>query len=324
VPLLALLLAPALARAVEGQGYGGPDTVMVPSGGLTLRALVWRPRGSRPFPAVIFNHGSYGSGDSLEPDQPAALGPVFARHGYVFLFPFRRGVGLSADQGTADGDLMARALAARGQEGRNRVQLELLETDELDEATAALAFLRALPGVDASRIAVAGHSFGGSLTLFLAAHDTTLRAVVVFSGSAHSWGLSSELRARLLAAVAGTTAPVFFIHAANDYSIAPGEALAAEMQRLGRPHRLKIYAAVGRTAKEGHGFVFRSVATWEPDVRLLGRATAAMSLWLSARVEGRPEASIWTGLKIKGKRRIPVRTFRCEACGYLESYAASL
>jgi carboxymethylenebutenolidase len=247
VPLLALLLAPALARAVEGQGYGGPDTVMVPSGVLTLRALVWRPRGSGPFPAVIFNHGSYGSGDSLEPDQPAALGPVFARHGYVFLFPFRRGVGLSADQGTADGDLMARALAARGQEGRNRVQLELLETDELDEATAALAFLRALPEVDASRIAVAGHSFGGSLTLFLAAHDTTLRA-------------------RLLAAVAGTTAPVFFIHAANDYSIAPGEALAAEMQRLGRPHRLKIYAAVGRTAKEGHGFVFRSVATWEPDV----------------------------------------------------------
>ena len=203
MPLLALLLAPALARAVEGQGYGGPDTVMVPSGVLTLRALVWRPRGSGPFPAVIFNHGSYGSGDSLEPDQPA---------------------------------------------------------------TAALAFLRALPEVDASRIAVAGHSFGGSLTLFLAAHDTTLRAVVVFSGSAHSWGLSSELRARLLAAVAGTTAPVFFIHAANDYSIAPGEALAAEMQRLGRPHHLKIYAAVGRTAKEGHGFVFRSVATWEPDV----------------------------------------------------------
>jgi len=41
-------------------------------------------------------------------------------------------------------------------------------------------------------------------------------------------------------------------------------------------------------------------------------------------VEGRPEAAIWSGLKIKGKRRIPVRTFRCEQCGYLESYAAIL
>jgi hypothetical protein len=41
----------------------------------------------------------------------------------------------------------------------------------------------------------------------------------------------------------------------------------------------------------------------------------------AAWVEGRPEASMWTGLKVKGRRRIPVRTFQCEACGYLESYA---
>jgi dipeptidyl aminopeptidase/acylaminoacyl peptidase len=161
---------------------------------------------------------------------------------------------------------MARALAAHGQEGRNRVQLQLLETEELDEAIAGLAFLRALPEVDPHRIAVAGHSFGGSLTLLLAAHDTTLRAAVVFSGAAYSWGLSPGLRARLLAAVSHTTAPVFFIHTANDYSVASGQALAAEMQRLGKPHRLKIYPAVGRTAKEGHNFVFRGVATWEPDV----------------------------------------------------------
>jgi hypothetical protein len=38
------------------------------------------------------------------------------------------------------------------------------------------------------------------------------------------------------------------------------------MQRLGKPHGLKIYPAVGRTAKEGHNLVFRDVAMWEPDV----------------------------------------------------------
>jgi dienelactone hydrolase len=214
----------------------------------------------------MFNHGSSGSEDALDPGAPAALGPVFVKHGYVFLFLFRRGVGLSADQGAADGDLMKRAFAVGGQEGRNRVQLELLETEELDEAIAGLAFLRALSEVDARRIAVAGHSFGGSLTLFVAARDPALRAAVIFSGSAFSWEPSPELRARLLAAVARTTAPVFFIHAANDYSTAPGEALAAEMQRLGKPQRLKIYPAVGKTAKEGHEFVYRSMATWEPDV----------------------------------------------------------
>jgi carboxymethylenebutenolidase len=118
----------------HAQVPSGPDTVVVQSGGLRLRALLWKPPGSGPFPAVLFNHGSYGSAYPLKPEEPAALGPVFARHGYVFLFLFRRGIGLSADQGTADGDLMARALAEHGQEGRNRVQLELLGTEELNEA----------------------------------------------------------------------------------------------------------------------------------------------------------------------------------------------
>jgi hypothetical protein len=48
--------------------------------------------------------------------------------------------------------------------------------------------------------------------------------------------------------------------------VTPGKLLAAEMERLGKAHRLKIYPAVGRTAKEGHGFVFSGVATCEPDV----------------------------------------------------------
>jgi hypothetical protein len=38
------------------------------------------------------------------------------------------------------------------------------------------------------------------------------------------------------------------------------------MQQVGRPHRLKIYPAAGRTAREGHDFVYRNVAVWEPDV----------------------------------------------------------
>lgn len=38
-------------------------------------------------------------------------------------------------------------------------------------------------------------------------------------------------------------------------------------------------------------------------------------------VEGRPEKSIWTGLKIKGRSRHAIATWRCGRCGYLESYA---
>jgi dienelactone hydrolase len=161
---------------------------------------------------------------------------------------------------------MARALQAEGVEGRNRVQLQLLEIEQMNEATAALARLRARGDVDPRRIGVAGHSFGGSLSVLMAARDPEIRAAVIFGGAAGSWNQSTELRERLLAADARVSAPAFFIHAANDYSTAPGLALAAEMQRLGRPHALKIYPPYGADTRAGHNLVFRSVSTWESDV----------------------------------------------------------
>ena len=38
-------------------------------------------------------------------------------------------------------------------------------------------------------------------------------------------------------------------------------------------------------------------------------------------VEGAPDQSFWWGLKTQGHETHPVHTFRCERCGYLESYA---
>ena len=36
---------------------------------------------------------------------------------------------------------------------------------------------------------------------------------------------------------------------------------------------------------------------------------------------GEPKSSFWFGLKVDTDHSIPVRTFRCPNCGYLESYA---
>jgi Domain of unknown function (DUF6487) len=38
-------------------------------------------------------------------------------------------------------------------------------------------------------------------------------------------------------------------------------------------------------------------------------------------VEGKPQRSFWTGVKLAKDAKHPVATFRCEKCGYLESYA---
>jgi dienelactone hydrolase len=244
-----------------GQTLAAPDTVVVHSGSLTLRGLLWKPEGAGPFPAVLYNHGS---GPQSDLTRPAKLGPVFARHGYVILYLFRRGAGLSADQGIDSETLMNRAMAEYGQAKRNEVQLQLLEA-ELADVLAGLAVLRARPDVDTARIAMVGYSFGGQLTL-LGAGRHGIRVAAVFGTAAGSWAGSSKLRDRLLAAVRRTTAPVFFIHAANDYSIAPGKALDTEMARAGRLHRLKIYSAVGSTPRDGHDFIHQRVSSWEADV----------------------------------------------------------
>jgi DNA gyrase inhibitor GyrI len=38
-------------------------------------------------------------------------------------------------------------------------------------------------------------------------------------------------------------------------------------------------------------------------------------------VEGTPERSFWTGVRVKNRRVLPVITYRCDACGFLASYA---
>jgi carboxymethylenebutenolidase len=231
-----------------------------------LRAQVWPPSGRGPFPAVLFNHGSYSTNDPLPPADPEILGRVFARHGYVFMWLHRQGTGLSQGEGVADGDQMARALRTEGVEGRNRVQLHLLDNDQLNEATTALARLRGRSDVDRRRIGIVGHSFGGSLSLLMGALDPEIRALVIFGGAAGSWNQSAALRARLLAAVGRISVPVFLIYAENDYSTDPGVALAAELRRLGRPHAMKIYPPSGADPRAGHNIIFRSVRTWESDV----------------------------------------------------------
>jgi carboxymethylenebutenolidase len=129
-----------------------------------------------------------------------------------------------------------------------------------------LVFLRSLPEVNPNRIAVAGHSSGGQLALLLIERDSRVRAAVVFGAAAASWNNSALLRSRLLTAVRLTTAPAFFIHAENDFSVAPGKALAAEMTRLEKRNRLKIFPRVGQTPGEGHDFVYSRPSEWVPDV----------------------------------------------------------
>ncbi len=46
-------------------------------------------------------------------------------------------------------------------------------------------------------------------------------------------------------------------------------------------------------------------------------SVAEMQTW----VEGTPERAFWTGLEMKDRQVLQVVSYRCQRCGYLESYA---
>jgi carboxymethylenebutenolidase len=272
VGTLAFLFAPlSVALAIGQPASIIPETVVVPSGKLQLKGFLWKPNRPGPFPAVLFCHGSGGADAAHTAGLPITeaaekLAPLFLKHGYAFLYLFRRGQGLSADQGAFMQDILKREEAMKGKEARQHLQFVLTTTDHLDDVMAALSLLKTAPAIDAKRLAIVGHSFGGQLALLAAERDNTVRAAVTFAAAAGSWERSPELRERLRVAVDNARAPIMLIQAANDYSTAPSYALAEEMERLHKPHLLKIYPPVGRTADDGHNLLYLAIPQWERDV----------------------------------------------------------
>ncbi|HJY75859.1 MAG TPA: prolyl oligopeptidase family serine peptidase [Burkholderiales bacterium] len=211
--------------------------------------------GSGPFRAILYNHGS-----EQKPGWKPELGRFFSDNGYVFFVPHRRSHGRSPSDPRVD------SLYNSGANG-----LVALQETHLDDQLAALEFLRRLPGVDRDRIAVAGCSFGGIQTILAveanAQGKAQFRAAVDFAGGAQTWRHSAALQQKLLDAVRKATVPVMFVQAENDYDLSPSYAMAKELGKLGKPHKLSIYPPYGSSVRDGHGgFCGRGVTVWGPDV----------------------------------------------------------
>lgn len=262
-----LLIAAAIASVHAGaviahRGQGTPlsdgEMVTIPSGTLRLKGVLFRPKSKTPAPAVVFHHGGGGCGPATNAG-PRTLGNRFADRGYAFLWVYRRGVGASAGEGDCASEEIARVRKEKGEDGAMAVQLRRMTTDELDDALAGLAALRATSGIDTARIVVAGHSRGGQLAMLSAERDPRVRAVLSFAGGAVAWGRSADIRERLIAAVRALKVPIYLGYAEDD-SAEPGRVLGAELTRLGKPHQLSIYPT------GGHGFIFAAEHAANADV----------------------------------------------------------
>jgi carboxymethylenebutenolidase len=254
--LLFLLTAFALASPAS-------RVVIFPSGSLTLHGVLYIPEGKGPFPAVPYNHGS--APGMLSQEAFDQLGPLFAKRGWVFFAPWRRGQGLSANAGPYIGDEIRATWKKDGANAAAATMLRLLETDHLNDQIAALEWLRKQDFVAKSHIAAIGNSFGGIETV-LGAEKEQYCAAVDASGGAESWALAPQLQTVMIRAVSNSKAPIFFFQAANDYDVRPSSVLYQAMKKNGKLAEMEIYPEFGKGTQEGHSFAYMGSSVWADDV----------------------------------------------------------
>ena len=238
-----------------------PEEIRFRSADLELVGYLYRPPGPGPFPCMITNHGSgitQGTQDACRPGTAALL----MSWGIASFLPHRHGYGnspgtpwrtdVSAEFGTTEYD----------------TQLVQRLDRESDDVVAALHMLLTHPDIMPEHIGVMGSSFGGTTTLLSAAKSDRFRCAVEFAGAAMNWERTPALRARMFAAAKELSHPVFFIQAANDYSIGPTLALAQSLEGSGKVVESKIFPQWGLTREEGHLFESRGGQIWGPDVRM--------------------------------------------------------
>lgn len=194
--------------------YPGPD-------GTELIGYLTQPPGEGPFPAVLMLHEWWGLNKGI-----TELADAMAEQGYVVLVPdaYR---GQLATQ-------VPRALYLRLTTPAEEIHADL---------DAGLAYLRALPGVDAARVASLGFCFGGEQSLQISLRQPeNLAATIVLYGS---------LETDPTALQPIKDQPLLGIFGAEDAQIPVSDVrtFEAALNSLGAPAAITIYDGVG------HAFV---------------------------------------------------------------------
>jgi dienelactone hydrolase len=142
--VLALLLA-ILTRTVQAA-----ETVSLSAPGIELKAVLYRPAGAGPFPAVVALHGCGGlyGGDGALSARHADWGERLAKLGFMVLFPDSFGSRGAGSQ-CATTSRVARP-----------------STERVADALAAKAYLQSRPDVKPGAVSLLGWSNGGSTVLY--------------------------------------------------------------------------------------------------------------------------------------------------------------
>lgn len=207
------------------------------SDGLRITGSLMKPPGNGPFPVVIYNHGSRTGREQL-PQTPAGTPcPPFVRgRNWVYFFPDRRGFGLS------EGPSLSSVLAGLG--GEQAIQVGRIRAQqEASDVIAGIAFLKTLPFVDASRLAIVGYSWGGIVNFLAAATAPNASKAVVNQAA----GWSEQYRGVIVQEMIGMgrviTVPILIQHGRDDRDVPVrySTEIAEGLSRLGKSVTLRLY-----------------------------------------------------------------------------------
>lgn len=184
------------------------------AGGRAAGGYLVEPEAEGAHPGLIVIHEWWGLNEHIKD-----ITGRFAKKGYVALAPDLYDGAVTKDS----------AKAAELMQGLDQGKaLEIL--------SGAVNFLRLQAGVNAEKIGVTGFCMGGTFSLLLACHDSSIKASAPFYGDVPTDDVIKNL-----------SAPVLFIGAENDPWITKDkmERLRAAIQEFGKEGEVKIYNGVG-------------------------------------------------------------------------------
>ena len=130
-----------------------------PSGGQTMTGTISMPDGPGPFPVLVVNHGFIPPDRYWIGQDSGIFGDPLAAHGFISVAPNWPGY----------------AGSGPGAAGVPSLVAEMIATEDL------ISSLGSLPQADPARVAIAGHSNGGGISLLAMVVDPRVRAVVLFA-----------------------------------------------------------------------------------------------------------------------------------------------
>jgi pimeloyl-ACP methyl ester carboxylesterase len=214
------------------------DTDLVEDGKpVRLEVVLFKPEGEGPFPLVVFNHGSTGSGTLPERFARTSwnfgLAEFFLDKGWMIAFPQRRGRGRSDglyDEGFAP--MRANGYScdpARSLPGADRA---------LHDVEAAVTALLRHPDVTRQAILMGGNSRGGILSVaYAGTHPEQILGVINFVGGwiSEGCGHADQINQTLFQRGASFGRSTLWLYGRNDkyYSIAHSRSNFEAYRRAG-------------------------------------------------------------------------------------------